>query len=394
MKVGYLCSDFDVPLYGAEGCSVHIRELCSALERGGHDVFHVCAELGTDSPPPSDRVYRIEAEPSGAEDWRLERDLRLLRYNEALVARGTKILRRERPDVLYERYALFGWGGVELARRHGIPLLLEVNTNLRLEQDGYELFVLTGAAEQLEREIFRSASAVIAVSQWLADWILGLGVEGERVHVIPNAVSDLLFRRRASGSGVRRRYGLDGKRVVGFVGSFQPWHDLRGLIAAFSELAGSDPDLRLLLVGDGPDRQALEREVHEVGLGGSSVFTGNVPHDDVPSVLAAMDVAAVPYRSRGDFYFSPLKLFECMAAGRPTLAASIGQIAEIVDHEQTGLLYEPGSRVGLAEGMRRLLYDEELARTVGTAARRRILARHTWSRVADMIVAIAEEHRP
>jgi glycosyltransferase involved in cell wall biosynthesis len=403
MKIAYLCSDIDIPVYGHEGCSVHIREFVNALAACGHEVFIICASVGKHDPKAlSARVYPLEPEGLHASAWRvlgnepvvqdhhLQRDLRCVLANDWLLDRGSEILARERPDFLYERYSLFGWGGLELARRFKIPLVMELNAPLCREQDGYEQFTLTRTAAAMEAEILRAADAIIVVSEWLKNWTLSRGVTETKVHIVPNGVANHLLRDNLSGEQVRARYGLDGTRVIGFIGSFHWWHDVDGLLKAFSQLYSGDRNLRLLLVGDGENRKMLEKAVDELGLSLAVIFVGKVSHEEISEYLACMDVAVVPYKSLKDFYFSPLKLFECMAVGCPTVAAAIGQISEVIEHRQSGWLYSPGDNNSLAEGIKTLLENPILAAALGRAARDKVLREFTWTTITQKVVDLAK----
>jgi glycosyltransferase involved in cell wall biosynthesis len=402
MKIGFLCSDIDIPLFGDEGCSIHVRDFTDALVDSGHDVFIVCPSLGESMIAGiKSSLYHLQPRGLDALGWslveqepiiqnqQLERDLRSVAYNFWLQSEGSSIIEREKPDVLYERYSLFGWGGIELARRHRIPLMLEVNDPLCREQAGYEKFTLTATAERMESEIIRGADAVIAISKWIQNWVISLGVNEQDVHIVPNGVSLKLFAERQNGETVRQRYNLGKERLIGFLGSFQPWHDVEGLLRAFSKLYADDHNLRLLLVGDGQQREALEETVRQLGLGAGVIFTGNIPHDSVPEYLAAMDVAVAPYNWKEDFYGSPLKIFEYMAAGKPTVAAAIGQIEEVIEHGKTGWLYPSGDHEQLAHGLASLLYSPELSSAISNAAREKILSDHTWKAIATRVTALA-----
>src|ERR1051325_1646242 len=200
MKIGYICSDIDIPLFGDEGCSIHVRDVTDAWVDIGHEVFILSASLGEPAMPTKAKVYEIQ--PTGLEavgwsaleeepivqDHHLERDLRSVVYNAWLNHEGAAIVERERPDFLCERYSLFGWGGIELARRYQIPLILEVNDPLCREQAGYERFTLTSTAERMEREIVCAADAIVAVSEWVKDWVVSLRGSERDVYVIPNGV--------------------------------------------------------------------------------------------------------------------------------------------------------------------------------------------------------------
>jgi glycosyltransferase involved in cell wall biosynthesis len=404
MKIGFLCSDIDIPLFGDEGCSIHVRDFTDALVDSGHDVFIVCPSLGENTDVEiKSRLYHLQPRGLDALGWslleaepviqnnQLERDLRSTAYNFWLQSEGSSILAREKPDLLYERYSLFGWGGIELARRHGIPLMLEVNDPLCREQAGYEKFTLTTMAERMEREIICGADAVIAISTWVKNWVVSLGVDEQNVHVVPNGVSLKLFADRSNSQTVRQRYNLGTERLIGFVGSFQRWHDVEGLLQAFSMLYADDHNLRLLLVGDGDQREALEESCLQLGLGSAVIFTGSVPHESVPEYIAAMDVAVAPYNWKEDFYGSPLKLFEYMAAGKPTVAAAIGQIEEVIEHGKTGWLYPSGNHEKLAHGLASLLYSPELSSEMSQAASQKILTDHTWKAIGARVMNLADQ---
>jgi glycosyltransferase involved in cell wall biosynthesis len=402
MKIGFLCSDIDIPLFGDEGCSIHVRDFTDALVDLGHDVFILCPSIGeTTTVMIKSRLYHLQPRALDALGWslveqepiiqkqHLERDLRSVIYNSWLQSEGSSIIEREKPDLLYERYSLFGWGGIGLARRHQIPLMLEVNDPLCREQAGYEKFTLIATAERMESVIIRGADAIIAISTWIKNWVVSLGVNEQDVHTVPNGVSSKLFAERKNAETIRRLYNWRKERVIGFVGSFQPWHDVQGLLRAFSLLYRDDHNLRLLLVGDGELREALEEHARQLGLGSAVVFTGNVPHDLVPEYIAAMDVAVAPYNWKEDFYGSPLKLFEYMAAGKATVAASIGQIEEVIEHGKTGWLYPSGNHEQLAHGLSSLLYTPALSSAISSAAREKILSNHTWKAIATRVAGLA-----
>ncbi|MEI6150075.1 MAG: glycosyltransferase, partial [bacterium] len=193
-----------------------------------------------------------------------------------------------------------------------------------------------------------------------------------------------------TGAAVRAQHNLTGHPLIGFIGSFQSWHDVVGLVEAFDIVQHQKPEARLLLVGDGPDRPAILAKVKALKLEDKIIFAGKVDHERVPEYLAAFDVAAAPFRQVWNYqYGSPLKLFEYMGAGKPTVAAGIGQVKEVVDHERTGLLYPPQDIQALSTLLLKTLNDPVWAATLGAAARTQVLTRHTWRRVAEQIIGIA-----
>ncbi len=404
MKICFINSDYDIPLLGHEGCSIHVRELTYGFTEAGHQAFVVCSNMGAGHAMPGGIPAHV-IEPRGMEaaHWaaleadpivqthNLGRDLRSLFFNNWLLEQGTELLAREKPDFIYERHALFNGAAWKLSRRFGIPLVVEVNAPMCDEQAGYDQFPLIETARKIEFDVLSRADAVVVVSSWLKEWMVKGGVEASRVHVIPNAVAGRLFEGPArTGAAVRAQHNLTGHPLIGFIGSFQSWHDVVGLVEAFDIVQHQKPEARLLLVGDGPDRPAILAKVKALKLEDKIIFAGKVDHERVPEYLAAFDVAAAPFRQVWNYqYGSPLKLFEYMGAGKPTVAAGIGQVKEVVDHERTGLLYPPQDIQALSTLLLKTLNDPVWAATLGAAARTQVLTRHTWRRVAEQIIGIA-----
>jgi glycosyltransferase involved in cell wall biosynthesis len=178
---------------------------------------------------------------------------------------------------------------------------------------------------------------------------------------------------------------------VGFVGSLKPWHGLPILIDAFARFQRNYPQARLLLVGDGKERDRLSQEIATRKLESAVDFTGAVSPQTVPHWLAQMDVAVAPYPPSEDFYFSPLKVYEYMAAGLPVVASNIGQISQIIDDGVNGLLVPPGDATALADALEQLWRSPLLRRRLGDSARGKILQHHTWERVVEKILWFATQ---
>jgi glycosyltransferase involved in cell wall biosynthesis len=247
-------------------------------------------------------------------------------------------------------------------------------------------------AARAERWALSRADAVLAVSTPLRDYAISLGAEPDRVHVVPNGVDAELFKPGEPDLEVRKRWGLDGDRVLGFVGGLRPWHGVEVLPALLDRLVSRYSGLRLAIVGDGPLRGELERELRERGLTRSALLTGWLSHAEVAALVREFDVALAPYsRPQHDFYFSPLKLFEYMACGVPVVAAALGQIEEVVRDGETGLLYPPGQQDALLAACDRLLSDPDLRRRLGWVAAKEIRNHYTWDRNAERVIELARQ---
>lgn len=396
MKFAYLCSDPGVPVYGTAGSSIHVQQIVRALERLGHDVEIFAVNAGDyDEARPANvhelplrglaeqTVRSLRHEDAGLPSH-LRREFRRVLHAEYLQKTALPLLTSFAPDVIYERYSLFGYAGVELAAALDVPHLLEVNSPLSQEAARHRELVLRHTAEDLEATIVRAADALFVVSEPLAEFVRGLGARADRVHVVPTGVDPEQFRPDVSGDEVRARHGLEGKRVVGFVGSLRPWHDIETVVAAVQALAARGESVSLLVVGEGPQLETL-RALHDDSI----VCSGAVPHEHVPQYMAAMDAVVVPYSRDGEQYFSPIKLFEAMAAGRPVIGARTGQVSEVLVDGSTGVFYNPGDATDLADKITAVLDMADRGKTLGVAARQVATERYTWEHNACAIATVA-----
>jgi glycosyltransferase involved in cell wall biosynthesis len=402
VKFAFVCSDRGVPVCGNKGASIHVRELTRSLQRLGHDVMVLAARTGGD-PPPDYEVPIVAPEPESLDDILVAAlrtdpsakaaagDIRSILAAVSVRHRALPILRSIGPDLIYERYALFGTAGVALARELGVPLILEVNAPLSQEQDRYRGLAYRETALELERKVIRSADHVLAVSSGVATWLLEAGVARDRVTVLPNAVDPIRFQAgREEREAVRTGLGLADEPVVGFLGTLKPWHDVATLVRAVGLLRRRTPAVHLLVVGDGPERERLEELARTERIASATTFAGAVPHAGVPAYVAAFDVGVVPYGQEPGSYFSPLKLFEYLAAGLPVVAADVGDIAHCIRERETGLLYPPGDAMALAGAIESLVADPAWARSMARAGREHVIAHHTWEGNARLVAELAD----
>jgi glycosyltransferase involved in cell wall biosynthesis len=390
VKICYLCADSGIPVGGRKGASAHVRGLVRALASLGNDVRVLAAraegEADVGAPvssiPPLGLVNELPPSPSP----RLRRALGHLFANAATERALAELLAEWQPDVVYERYSPFGVAGAVVARRCGVPHVLEVNSPLAWEGKEYRGQALTDAAEWLEEVAFASTLCIVAVSRELRDILASSGVDAAKIAVVPNGVDVDFF----SPDGEVCRDGLEGKVTVGFVGNLRPWHGVEMLADAFREVA-RDPSFHLLVVGDGP----LSKRVAELAeeLPGRVTHLGAVPHTEVPKLLRAMDIAVAPYLPLDRFYYSPLKVLEYMASGRPIVASRIGQIGELLRHGETAVLVEPGDAAALAAAIRDLGSSPQRRRALGEAAAAEARLEHQWQHRAASILKHLRELR-
>jgi glycosyltransferase involved in cell wall biosynthesis len=230
---------------------------------------------------------------------------------------------------------------------------------------------------------------VIVVSRQLQEFVAVCGVPPSRIQILPNSVDPQRFAKARSDRSVRTQHRLDGMRVIGFVGSLKPWHGTETLLEAFHALHTKVANAHLLIVGDGPGRAHLENYAQTHGLNGAVTFTGNVPYDDIPRYIAAMDIAVAPYIPSENFYYSPIKIFEYMAMGKPVVGGRIGQVEEVITDGETGVLFEPGNIAALRAALAQLTNDSSLCRRLGKNARAWVETERTWDNNAQQVVEMA-----
>jgi len=385
MRVAYICADAGVPVFGSKGCSVHVQEMVRALIEQGADVELFAGRRGGD--PPHDlagvRMHPLcSSLPADLE----ARELALLEVNDTL----RRLLDDCGPfDLVYERHALWSHAGQEWAKESGIPSILEVNAPLIQEQEQHRGLRDRDRADWAARRAFAAATALVAVSHGVAAHLCGYEETKGRVHVIPNGIRPARFPADVPPARERR----DDVFTIGFVGSLKPWHGLTTLLGAFERLHHDPPAGRqseLLIVGDGPLREALEQRLNATSgaIRQSVTFAGAVPPDDVPRWLAAMDVGVAPYPGLADFYFSPLKVIEYMAAGLPVVASRVGDLPQLQE-AGAGILCPPDDPLSLAGAIRRLMLDPWFCRRLGEAGRRIAHEQYTWSSVARRVLELA-----
>jgi glycosyltransferase involved in cell wall biosynthesis len=366
-----------------DGQAVHIEELISALRRLGCEVVVV--------EPPQTAEARFGEDAKGLSSLRTKlpkfvSELLELAYSLVAYRRMKRAYIQHRPDVLYERHNLYLMAGVWLKRKFGLPYLVEVNAPLYLERSQHGGLALASLARRLELAVWRTADAVLPVTQVLADMLAAEGVSEQRLHVIPNGINLDAFASAPKSPEAKARLGLQGKLVLGFTGFVRDWHGLDQVIDFIG--ASGRTDLVLLVVGDGPARRGLEAHAQSLGLATQVRFTGIVDRRQIPAAVMAFDVALQPASTA---YASPLKLFEYLALGRAIVAPDQKNLAEIVTHEENGLLFRPGDQLSLFKVLERLVNDDALRERLGTAARETITRRAlTWDRNAERVVAEAQ----
>jgi glycosyltransferase involved in cell wall biosynthesis len=366
MKILYAALDQRVP--GTRGGSIHVRAVADGLAALGHEV-HVLAEQGAGGFPAGAVQWHEERPPLG------RRELRWMRAGRVLA-----IARQVRADAVIERYYNFGGEGMRAAKRLGIPAMLEVNAPV-IDYPGspkrrLDRALLVEPMRRWRDWQCRAADVIVTpTASILPPFVdrakvleLEWGADTSRFH--PGARGRVAFARRPD------------EVVAVFAGAFRTWHGAGRLVDAVRTLrARGELRLSAVLIGDGPEFERVKRAAD--GVPGVTL-TGGIAHEDMPANVAACDIGVAPFDVSAHaplalgFYWSPLKVFEYMAAGLPVVAPRIARLEAIVRDGEEALLYDPGDANGLADALARLM-ETALRARLGAAGRARVVSQFSWA---------------
>lgn len=293
------------------------------------------------------------------------------------------------PDFMYQRYARFSWAGVVAALKTKRPLFLEYNGSEVWVGRYWDRVGKLELLERYERLNLKAATRIFVVSDVERRNLEKRGIEPAKIIINPNGVDPDVFHSGAGGPGVRQTLGVrDDEIIVGFVGTFGPWHGVLVLAEAIKTIPCTSP-LRFVFVGNGSlhseVQQALQSEVDKRRV----IFTGPVGHQVVPALLDACDILVsphVPLTDGSEFFGSPTKLFEYMAMGKGIVASRLGQIGEVLEDGETAVLVEPGDVKALAAAIQRLASSKSLRTSLGENARNVAVRNYTWKHNAQRVL--------
>ncbi|MEM9773164.1 MAG: glycosyltransferase family 4 protein [Chloroflexota bacterium] len=404
MKVGYLWQIEDAKLNQVTASPLHIKAVIKALEKRDHCVRFVTTPEGiyqysddwdswTKIPMGfyGSRIFKFFRSGIGFLQTKLK--LPYFHFFDSLRYAGMVIKTCKDFDVFYERYWLLNYGGLIASKWLGAPLILEINGDVFKE---YEMLGIELSDRQwrvihwLNRRLFHMADHVVTVSEPLRQkWIERFDLPPEKVTAIDNGAHVDLFAADYELSDLKAKYSLNGEPIAAFVGTFRLWHGLDLVVDAFEAVAKAHPKAKLLLIGDGPQYDEIQQLVADKGLSDRVVFTGKLPHSEVPKVLKLAQVALVnPKLSPASAAQSPLKLFEYMAGGKAVIAPNVPNIQKVVSHGENGLLIPPNDSEALSAAMLSSLSDPELCEKLGKKAQAKALAEFSWDTTVEKIELI------
>ena len=402
-RIGFALQNTGINISESSGSSLQINHIIRGLQRAGHHVSLVALR-------PKRRVL-FTSDPqlmtygklsiSGTKSFHLiESGIRRIQSSCRIPYFGLFDSYRffeaccenlSGYTILHERNNLFSIGTALASRRLGLPYVLSLDSDQILEFDflGMPLRgIQRVVAKWMAQFSYDAANVVTTVSQTYKSYFISQwGISADKIKVLPNGVDTEMFHPNINAGFIRRKHGLGSAPLIIFVGTFWPWHGLEEFIDIFRIVLKKIPRAKLLLVGDGVVKPKIVKSIAEYHIEDAVIFAGEIDYVTVPAYLNASDVAVAPFppdvpnSSMG----SPMKLFEYMASGNAIVASKIGQIEEILQNDDTGILVEPGNVDEFAQAIIDLLKDPEKRKMLGKNARQQAIEQHTWEQYINRL---------
>lgn len=380
MKITWSLPVRGLSLDAHRGDVVRARSLIDALRGDGHEVV-VVEDVHRPGSAATVALFRKGVRRMLPGKLALAaRDIGRWLHGRLHGARVAEVARKQGAELLIETQVAFAGSGAIAARRTGLPLVLDdCSPTCEEKLLGAALPALAGTI--LLRQM-RAATRIVAVSEAAARTLAAEGARPEKIRLVPNGVDESAYLA-ARRDETRRELGVDGFTVVGFAGSFQPWHDVGLLMEALRSMDEA-LGVRILLVGDGPGlAPALER-AEKLGVRPRVLAIGEVPASRIPSLVSGFDIGVLPGTND---YGHPMKLVEYAAAGVVSVAPDVAPVRELIEHGVSGLLFPSGSASRLAEALTELARDGELRRKLGLGAKEAIARHGSWRYRARLLLA-------
>jgi PEP-CTERM/exosortase A-associated glycosyltransferase len=377
--------DHSIPLHS--GYTFRTRSILREQRALGWETFHVTGSKQHSGELLEETVDGLHFYRTRASGGALAK-LPVLNQKEVidgLARRLDEIIPQIKPDVLHAHSpSLNAVAALRAGKKFGIPVVYEVRAfweDAAVDHGTAKEFGLRyRATRALETWALKRADAVTTICEGLRRDIVARGIPADKVTVIPNAVDiDKFSVGGSADEQLKEKLGLAGTRLIGFIGSFYAYEGLDVLLRAVPALAARLPDLRVLLVGGGPQDGALRQLAKDLGIEDKVVFTGRVPHDQVQKYYDLLDVLVYPRLSmRLTDLVTPLKPLEAMAQGRILAASDVGGHLELIADGKTGVLFKADDPASLAAKVSDLLGAQQQWPALRAAGRAYVETERNW----------------
>jgi PEP-CTERM/exosortase A-associated glycosyltransferase len=362
--------DHSIPLHS--GYTFRTLSILKEQRALGWETFHL---TGTKQTTTQDAGDNLEENVDGWHFYRTPRTknrlatlpvLNQIAVIDSLAKRLREVAALVKPDVLHAHSpALNAIAALRVGRSLGIPVVYEIRAfweDAAVDHGtSSEWGIRYRLTRALETYALRRVDAVTTICEGLRKDILQRGIAPEKVTVIPNAVNieDFTVNEKRDVQLVKD-LGLEGKLLIGFIGSFYAYEGLLVLLHALPKMLVSNPLIRVLLVGGGQQEQELKALAAQLHVADKIIFTGRVPHDQVQRYYNLIDVLVYPrLKMRLTDLVTPLKPLEAMAQGRLLAASDVGGHLELIEDGKTGILFKADDPDALADKVLGLLNTPE-----------------------------------
>jgi glycogen synthase len=370
--------DHSIPLHS--GYTFRTLSILREQRKLGWETFHL-------TTPKHGSSATLEEEVSGYTFFRTTsgKGTGLLNQMRLTAMRLTEVIRKTRPHLIHAHSPVLNalpclWAG----RQHRLPVVYEMRASWEDAAVDHGSTVEGSLRYRLSRSMesfaLKRADQVTTICEGLRGDIAIRGVPTDRITVIPNAVDASKFQFGVQAdSGLRKKLDLDGAVVIGFAGSFYGYEGIEMLLNAAQRMLPKHPNLRVLLVGGGPQEDNLRSQAITTGLNDRVIFTGRIAHDEVQRYYELIDVLAYPRLPiRLTELVTPLKPLEAMAQGRMFVASDVGGHRELVRHGETGFLFQAGNVDALVQALETVLATRETWPKILMQARHFVESERTW----------------
>jgi glycosyltransferase involved in cell wall biosynthesis len=372
---------------------VHIRSICNALVALGNSVRLVSVTSTQDdytTTPKKTENKNPNKKPSLLKSIAKKLpepifELLELTYNFYAFFRLWKIIHTDRPERIYERYSLFLFSTLLLGKIYGIPVIYEINDSAKLVR--LRPLYFKKFAAWIESVTFKQAQGLVFVSDRLREIILTAYPCIKTNHIVSPNASDknIFFFDEVKKQACKKNLSLELKTVCGFIGCFAFWHGVHHFMEKMAPRLKQNPNLVLLLIGDGETLPNVKKIVDQFNLHDQVILTGNIPHGDIIQYVRAMDFSVLPSSNE---YGSPMKMFELMGTGVPLVAADYPPIVEIMEDGKDGWLFPQGNFDACIELLIDIHDKPEKIHQAALRAQHKIHNQHQWSNNATDLNAL------
>ncbi len=354
--------DHSIPLHS--GYTFRTRSILQAQRARGWQTFHLTSPKQGASSAARETVDGLEFYRTAPASGPLAKlpVLNQVAVINALAARLLEVAKEVQPDVLHAHSpALNAVAALRVGRKLGIPVVYEIRAFWEDAAVDHGTSKEWGLRYRLTRAMetwaLQRVDAATTICEGLRSEIIGRGIPAKKIEVIPNAVDIGDFAvGGARDEALAQQLGLEGKTVLGFIGSFYAYEGLDILLNALPGMLAKRPEIRVLLVGGGPQDAALRAQAKALGIEDKVTFTGRVPHSEVQRYYNLVDVLCYPrHKMRLTDLVTPLKPLEAMAQGRLMVASDVGGHKELIDDGRTGVLFAAGDAAALSKQVLALL---------------------------------------